>query len=339
MHDWRVFRKIPYNKDEIGVKRAGVFELICRDCDSKIFKEYENEEAYNGEINQEMMREIALKIYLKRYYTGKYSKCYIEEMLYDKIKELGFSDEEEFRTKLDEEKGKQKIIEKYCNSCVDVSEIYRIGSVIEDIKKWLLMSDEYDRQKNRIDAFERDMKEYKREINSLNEKGKSKFKIIYRIRLEYVVPIAIQDEINLVTGLDGELINDIFNHDEKINPLYLCVFPMKESTEIFMFIKEKSNNKYRKFIKKYNRMNEEDKMKVIFLIVLKYISEFILAKKLHTDIENNKFVKKYFGTTSEYESDYGENVTSEEMARESIENYSLNEYNDVPNIFSSKYHI
>lgn len=53
--------EIPTMRDETGLKRAGTFHLICRDCDSTIFQEYEDPNAYVQEPTEKMLAQIALK--------------------------------------------------------------------------------------------------------------------------------------------------------------------------------------------------------------------------------------------------------------------------------------
>ncbi len=50
---------------ENGVNKAGTFHLICNDCDSKIFSEYENPENYLNKPTSKMIAQIALKDSLK----------------------------------------------------------------------------------------------------------------------------------------------------------------------------------------------------------------------------------------------------------------------------------
>lgn len=47
-----------------GVKKAGTFKLICRDCDKLIFQDYENQNNYHNQPNQKIMAQIAMKNYL-----------------------------------------------------------------------------------------------------------------------------------------------------------------------------------------------------------------------------------------------------------------------------------
>lgn len=66
--------------DEVGVNKAGTFLFICRTCDSKIFKDYESKENYDGEISQKMLAQIAMKNYLK-----STSKRYFELGLFESL--------------------------------------------------------------------------------------------------------------------------------------------------------------------------------------------------------------------------------------------------------------
>lgn len=56
---------LPIIKDSAGVNNAGTFQLICRECDSRIFHDYENPLNYDTKPTQVMMAQIAMKNYLK----------------------------------------------------------------------------------------------------------------------------------------------------------------------------------------------------------------------------------------------------------------------------------
>lgn len=58
----------PLFKPDTGVNQAGTFYIICRDCDSKIFKDYENMANYDSKPTQKMLAQIAMKNYLKSIY-------------------------------------------------------------------------------------------------------------------------------------------------------------------------------------------------------------------------------------------------------------------------------
>lgn len=56
---------IPLLEPEKGVKETGTFNIICRDCDNKVFKEYENPENYKTKPTDKMIAQIAMKNHLR----------------------------------------------------------------------------------------------------------------------------------------------------------------------------------------------------------------------------------------------------------------------------------
>ncbi len=56
---------LPIERDKKGIKEAGTFQLICRDCDSKIFQDYENPENYSEPPSPKMLAQIEMKNNLK----------------------------------------------------------------------------------------------------------------------------------------------------------------------------------------------------------------------------------------------------------------------------------
>lgn len=53
--------ELPALKENFGINQAGVFHLICRDCDSKLFQQYETPSAYTTAPTDQMLAQIALK--------------------------------------------------------------------------------------------------------------------------------------------------------------------------------------------------------------------------------------------------------------------------------------
>lgn len=70
-------------KTENGVNETGTFQMICRDCDSKIFQDYEEEDKILQIPTNKMMAEMALKNILKLWYKRNNEIC-----LYNKIQNL-----------------------------------------------------------------------------------------------------------------------------------------------------------------------------------------------------------------------------------------------------------
>lgn len=82
---------------DTGVKKAGTFQLICRDCDKDIFLDYENPDNYKNQPSQKMMAQIAMKNYLLFI-----NKRLIEMEGYkDQFREYSFIPEKEKNRQLD----------------------------------------------------------------------------------------------------------------------------------------------------------------------------------------------------------------------------------------------
>ncbi len=58
-------KEFPVLGNDQGVNQAGTFRLICRECDSKIFREYETPAAYDNPPTPLMLAEVAMKNYLQ----------------------------------------------------------------------------------------------------------------------------------------------------------------------------------------------------------------------------------------------------------------------------------
>ena len=52
---------LPLINSDKGIAEAGTFKLLCPECDSRIFQDYENKENLENTISQKMLQEIALK--------------------------------------------------------------------------------------------------------------------------------------------------------------------------------------------------------------------------------------------------------------------------------------
>lgn len=71
---------LPSMRNEQGVNDAGTFQLICRDCDSKIFQQYEDPAAYRYKPTGQMLAQIAMKDYLQMIYKRLYEKAIYRKM-------------------------------------------------------------------------------------------------------------------------------------------------------------------------------------------------------------------------------------------------------------------
>lgn len=138
-----------------------------------------------------------------------------------------------------------------------------------------------------------DRKEYIEELNRLIKaiKGKKNisYEVIYYRELNYVVPIACQRSIALFGDLKGYIINDLFNTNPryKTESLYLCVFPLKQSSIILLFCDKKSL-RYHNFILQFNKLSDMDKLELINYLIFKYTEDYYINPTIAENLRNNK---------------------------------------------------
>ena len=204
--------------NDSGISNAGIFHIICKECDGSAFQDYEKAEAYETCPTEKMLNQIALKTALRDIYKHEIEVKLFEESMLE-MKEI-------FDAQISARK-------------LDVQECYEIY----DISKSFLTTSE------------------------------SWIKVISYDRLNYTCPIAFHGMVPLVTGLDGEIINDNFNYnlDYKTEYLHVAVFPLKDATAVILFVNSKST-RYMKFEERITRMTQVNDLKLLI------VSSFCIRK-------------------------------------------------------------
>lgn len=283
LHFTNTLIELPFFDEEKGVNKAGTFHLICRDCDSKIFSEYENPESYSLPPTQKMLSQIAMKTSLK-----KISKRHIETVIYNSLIEKTGSD--------------------YAESQLAVAEL--------DLSDFTV---EYDYAKKAIAQ------------NSTNA-----YYMFFYHELDYVVPIAYQDSVVLVSDFRDNTVNQIYNYSSKYKTqeLHICVFPMANKSVIIMFIKD-GYRRYRDFYKDFKKMKLDDKLRSITYIMFAYSEDIYFSKNLTDVITSNEKLGQVTSQTSTIQSHFPF-VDANSIANQG---FSLSNRIKIPNLLSAEYKV
>ncbi|MCE0494653.1 hypothetical protein [Vibrio salinus] len=265
---------LPLLNAESGVNNAGTFQVICRDCDGKIFSNYESKATYDSEIKQKTLAQIAMKNYLKAVSQRAF--------------EIAFHDH------LSDDSG------------IDLSSINNIKDI--DLKE-------------NVRGFERAKKVDAKCVQD-------EYYLFFYEKLNYVVPIAFQHKIALAVDLEGNVINDLYNHDPKykMQHLHLAVFPLEETSIVMMFI-DKNDTRYRQFIRQFNKLALEDKLALSNYMIFLYSEDFFLSTSLDEEIVNDETLKRVSGSL-------GFALIGRNPIDSLKENYKLSEFKDIPNFLS-----
>lgn len=229
---------IPLLDYDKGVNESGTFRLICRDCDSKIFRDYENPINYTNKPTSKMLAQIAMKNYLK-----SISKRLFELSLYDNINN-------EFNMPMGLYEQKQ-----YINNL--------------DLQEYI--------------------KEFKR-AKKIDEKGwEHEYYLFYYEKLNYIVPVAFQGNITILSDFEGNIVNDIYNlsPDYRTKDVHICIFPLKDCSVIMMFV-DGNDKRYRRFYKEFLKLSKVDRLATINYIVFSYSEDIFIHKGIDKAIINNE---------------------------------------------------
>lgn len=221
---------LPLQDRELGVKEAGTFQIICNDCDSRVFQEYETPETYSSPPRGKVLAQICMKDYLQMI-----SKRKREIELY----------------KLEEEQ----------------FPFYSFAAL------------------HNIDIAKLDLHEYElgfeRAHTASARNHDDWYYLCYFQRLDYIVPFAFQGQIALICGLNGEIINDIYNMSPnyRLEEIHIAVFPLKTGS-IVMIITDSRRARYRKFYRQLKKLPLEDQLAVINYIIFSYSENVFISKDL-----------------------------------------------------------
>lgn len=189
---------------------------------------------------------------------------------------------------------------------------------------------------SQIEARKWDTRECYEIFNTAKENlasSKNWLRIISYDKLDYTVPIAFQGMIALVTGVNGETINDNYNYESsyKVEHLHIAIFPLKQSTVVILFLDDKYT-RYEKFEKFLSQSTQEKRLEIINRIIFLYAEDYYLSKQLDDDITRNlqepaKILQDTITTNPQ------------ESLKKAVKDYDLRRDICTPNILSKEYSI
>jgi hypothetical protein len=273
---------MPMFDKEKGVNEAGTFRIICRNCDSTVFSDYENPENYSNVPTDKMLSQIALKNYLK-----SISKRELEISLYNNLAQMTGNDLSHQQT---------------------VNEL--------DLNEY-------------ISGFEYAKK-------SSESKWNDNYYLYYYELLDYVIPIAFQNNITLVGDLEGGVINNIYHHsaDYVLKDIHICVFPLKNKSVVLLFIRN-GESRYRAFFKQFNKLSVNEKLKVINYILFSYSEDVFIYGGLDESLMKDEGLKSAAKQTPIAIA----HTPFFNPLNQALKTFDLNKRSTIPNLLDENYRV
>lgn len=152
-------------------------------------------------------------------------------------------------------------------------------------------------------------------------------------KLNYVVPIAFQGMIALITGVSGELINYQYNYapDYSVEYLHLAIFPLENSSVIITFSDDK-NSRISTFEKELKNMSVTKRLEIINRIVFWYAEDYFFSPRLPKEVASEleqaaRQMQDLFSTNPE------------KSTKNAIKDFDLRRDTCLPNLLSQEYAI
>ena len=233
--------KVDFMRREVGINRAGIFKMVCRECDNAFFADYENPENYvdGTDLDAKLLGEIAFKVCLLEQYKARVEIATLNEA----HKRSGIS-----------------------------------GGFINtvDARSMDLIDDEFQLGCAR---------------DALLGKG-SGYRVLFDASLEHTAPITFQGQIALASDFEGKMINDIYNpsSDYHIEPVFVCVFPLRQGTRVFMFCRDAGYARFSRFHRQIRSLSQSRAFLSIVKIMLAYSEEIYFSPLLPDSVfEDDSF--------------------------------------------------
>lgn len=118
-----------------------------------------------------------------------------------------------------------------------------------------------------------DIRDYENDLDYAKRSLKNNYhnyRVLFHKIVDYTVPIAGQVSIPISRNIDfSEIQNVSSGNPSRIEDLIIGVLPLKEKSVIIMFTRL-DNKKIKKYIKLFNKLSENDKLREIFYLLIRY---------------------------------------------------------------------
>ncbi len=139
--------------------------------------------------------------------------------------------------------------------------------------------------------------------------------------------------VALITGVNGEVINDQYNYDPNysVEYLHLSVFPLENTSVIISFSNDK-NTRMTAFENELKKMNITQRLEIINRILMWYAEDYFFSPKLPKEVSSQ--LEKAAQQMQDL-------VTSnpEQSLKNAVKDYDLRRDTCLPNLFSYEYSV
>ncbi len=172
------------------------------------------------------------------------------------------------------------------------------------------------------------------------------YKLCYFKRLNYTVPIALQDNSIISFGFNNERLANIFDFPsfDYADDIHFCIYPMENESIIMLFC-AKNLNIYVNFFEILKKQEEREQLSIINFLVFAYFEEVFLNKDIDKSIFNNANLKtisqeQMITTTNSCRTSYLTETERDNFRWNALaKNFNISNHNKIPNLLDISHRI
>lgn len=264
---FKFLNEISFWNTEGRPKSAGIFKLLCNDCDNQVFKIYEDPKALLNGISSQAATAIALKNLL-------FVKCKREQEIL--AMELILNE-------LRDPDANPKTLACFKKDYAAIGYLYY---------------DCYNKQQ----IYRLDLKDLNEEIETAKkalQDGDDIYRCIYHRVLDYTIPVAYQGAMTIPSSFYGDVVNNTLDTSVKTKMEYLhtVVFPLKNQKSVVALLVDRRAENYRFFESDFNELSEDERLAMVNYLLFFFEEDYYLSPRLPERIFKSSAVKKLVGKT------------------------------------------
>ncbi len=251
--------EIPFWNTEGRPKSAGIFKLLCNDCDNQVFKIYEDPKALLDGISSRAATAIALKNLLSLA-AKREREIWKNTHILVNLE----NNNDEFLI---------------ANSAGDVFHQTLLGLTAPFLLDLKNICEELETAKK-----------------ALNDGGEL-YRCIYHRVLDYTIPVAYQGAITIPNSFYGDVVNNTadFSLETKMEYLHTVVFPLNNRQSVVALFVNKRAENYRVFERDFNELSEAERLAMVNYLLFFFEGDYYLSPRLPKQIFKRSAVKRFAG--------------------------------------------
>ena len=188
-----------------------------------------------------------------------------------------------------------------------------------------------------IDRLENE--DYLKQAIQCAKRGNALYSLMLFERLDYVVPVAFHGKLDIISDFEGNVINNLHaqNPSYRIEPLHICVFPLKDASAVIAFHGAKAK-RFKGLSRQLSSLNRDDRLCAILKLMLAYSEEVYFSPAINSEALESDAMKKIMAMNiDENAYIFATGARRQTLIQVAANRYAIQILPDIPNLLAPMY--